>query len=253
MDNRSIDTSHRLPVFARILIFLIYLAAGGAAMLFLANRMLGVDIPFIPESCSVVSDSAVSGTTVTTPTVPDPEIPGAQIVSVGDAEQDYPQIIADRTYPDGGELLTLTAVDADGGTVWEYSADCSTRVSANGSTYDTIEWMVNGGMVYINNAHVEVLTALDLRTGEMIWAIQGCFGCPVVYDFGSDGTLYIGSSNEFYGPGCVAVSPDGRELWRVTKYFTTRRITAYDDHIQVDFDDWGYSYSVSFDLDGNEI
>ena len=177
MYSRNYSKTHRLPVFVRILIFLLYLAAGCAAMLFLANRMLGVDIPFLPESCSAVSDSSVSGT---------------DTVSGGDAQESLPdvaEIYAERTYPNGGEHLALTAVDADGSTVWEYIVDCPERIWANGSTYDTLEWMINGDTVYVNNAHEEILTALDRRNGQIIWELNGAFGCPIVYDFGSDGTL----------------------------------------------------------------
>ncbi len=231
-----------LPAIVRIAIFLGYIVAGGALITLLGCVLLGGKLPTAGNMEAAVSDSSVSFEEWDT---------GVQSEQPAAAEVSW--MNADRSYPSGGERLVLTAFAADGSMAWEYVAECGSRISANGSEYDTLEWMENGGIVYVNNAAEEVMTALDYNTGKVLWRLDGVFGCPVVYDFGADGTLYIGSTNEFYGPGCVAVSADGRELWRVTRYFTTCGITACDDHVQVDFDDMGYFYTVNFDFDGNEL
>ena len=216
----------------------------------------------MPDDSAAGNDSAVvnQNAVVDEPPVSD-EIPAAESDAPGkDAVtntvpvQNLPSKIYENwTCDDSRESLVLTALDEYGTPLWSFTEECSSRVEANDVVYRSLEWMENGNIVYINNAAAEVITAIDRTTGRTIWNVSGCYGCPTVYAFGSDGTLYIGSNNEFYGPACAAVSADGRELWRITGYYTAQNITAYDSYVHIEFNDWGYAYSVDFDLNGNKI
>lgn len=257
MDNSFSDCSsvsaHRTPLLIRTLILLVYMAAGGL-LIGMTGAFFTGEGPFVVEadrsrpghSVSCTDEENAAGSSPAVSSGDTRAIPAAPPAEVAD-------IHADRTCPGSGEMLVLTALDAQGGTVWSHTAECGSRISANGSYYDTLEWMQSGSIVYINNASAEQLLALDRRTGSELWKLNGSYGCPVVYDFGSDGTLYIGSANEFYGPSVVAVSADGQELWRVTGYSSTSGIAVHQDHVSVCFDDCGNFYAVDFDFSGNVI
>lgn len=260
-----------LPAFVRALIMLGYLAGGAILLLALSCFLFGgssgleqlasnvtdmiqsEDITMFDEAADSDGLTVSDNTADTDNTAATDELIESDVSADSDAVAAVAEISEKWICSENDEYLVLTALDKDGNPLWSVEKDCSSRINTNGTIERTLEWLENGNIVYINNASAEKLTAIDRSTGETLWQLNGCFGCPIVYDFGSDGTLYIGSRNEFYGPSCVAVSADGRELWRITKYYTAYDITVCDDYIRVDFDDWGYTYSVDFDFNGNEL
>jgi len=184
-----------------------------------------------------------------------PETTGTTPTTTTQAPQRKPAEIIDEHSKSGsrGETLVLTAVDANGGAVWKYTETCDDRFELNETYYDTLFWVVNDGIVYINNADNETVTALDYDTGAILWRAKNICCCPVTYAFGPDGTLYIGAANEMIGDNCVAISRTGEELWRIKGYDATMDIDVREDCIAIEFELWGDCYTVRFDFNGKKI
>ena len=102
-------------------------------------------------------------------------------------------------------------------------------------------------------AYIEIertLYALSLADGSIVWQLDdvgACAGGPLVDD---DGTIYLSG---YYGPHLLAVSKDGRELWRASDvdddYYRSYKLTKEGDYLKVYYESReGYKRRIIFCL-----
>ena len=108
-------------------------------------------------------------------------------------------------------------------------------------------------------AYIEIertLYALSLADGSIVWQLDdvgACAGGPLVDD---DGTIYLSG---YYGPHLLAVSKDGRELWRASDvdddYYRSYKLTKEGDYLKVYYEsrEGQTPDYLLFDKQGNHV
>ena len=108
-------------------------------------------------------------------------------------------------------------------------------------------------------AYIEIertLYALSLADGSIVWQLDdvgASAGGPLVDD---DGTIYLSG---YYGPHLLAVSKDGRELWRANDvdddYYRSYKLTKEGDYLKVYYEsrEGQTPDYLLFDKQGNQV
>lgn len=118
-------------------------------------------------------------------------------------------VIARTSMQGEGEKMVVACFDANGNSIWAVKTVTSTMTELTlteafiGGTADKPYVMVYNSMAG--------LAALDIETGEVIWANVGTsFGASISYAVDERGTMYIGG---YYGPDPICVDVNGNVLW----------------------------------------
>lgn len=158
------------------------------------------------------------------------------------------RVLCAREWDDGGEKLRASCFDAAGGFVWGlYTATPlvtelnSTNVFAGGTAEQPRLLAYNASLG---------LAAIDLASGAPAWVLNAetaQLGAGQTAAVAADGTIYVGG---FYGPDPVAISADGKVLWRSsvdgnTYWLSEIRVEGGEIAASYDAED-GYSH-VWFD------
>ena len=170
---------------------------------------------------------------------------------------------------DGSSLylcaVKLTAISADGGTLWEYTTpDCYVREPGTaqyiGTCGDVV--LLNESALYDSDNRgaaydTHRLRALDAYTGAVMWdnsEFSGA-GADCAYDDGN-GVFYLCGYN---GPDCFAVNAKGRTMWITdhvgggTRHARGIELDGENGRIRITYDETGedgiYGY---IDRDGDK-
>ena len=126
-------------------------------------------------------------------------------VSTGDAQH----VLFERMYENGTEYAVITGVDANGDTVWTHITDHFTATELS----RTDEIGIHDSM-YIFNAG-GTITALDWKTGNVLWENSDFRGASTHACFDAHGNLYVCG---YYGPHFFAVDGQGNTLSRIESF-----------------------------------
>ena len=136
---------------------------------------------------------------------------------IGDSEEMPMQVQTirfQREYADGKEYATITALDADGETVWQlqtqqYDVAQLDSVTEIGMWEDRFYYVEDGRII-----------ALDRETGETLWEVNRFQGYPAGKDaclIMEDGTIV---ATGYFGPDLTVVDKDGKLLAYLDTYDT---------------------------------
>ena len=117
----------------------------------------------------------------------------------------------ERVYADSEEYAVITALDADGETIWQHETDCY-AVAQLDSVTEIGMW--NDRFYYTEGGKI---VALNRETGEMLWENEDFSGYPAGKDaclILDDGTIV---ATGFFSPDLAVVDKDGETL----KYLAT--------------------------------
>lgn len=112
----------------------------------------------------------------------------------------------ERVYADSEEYAVITALDADGETVWELETQ-QYEVAQLDSVTEIGMW--NDRFYYAEGGKI---VALNRETGEMLWENEDFSGYPAGKDaclILDDGTIV---ATGFFGPDLAVVDKDGKTL-----------------------------------------
>lgn len=112
----------------------------------------------------------------------------------------------ERVYADSEEYAVITALDADGETVWELETQ-QYEVAQLDSVTEIGMW--NDRFYYTEGGKI---VALNRETGEMLWENEDFSGYPASKDaclILDDGTIV---ATGFFGPDLAVVDKDGKTL-----------------------------------------
>lgn len=120
----------------------------------------------------------------------------------------------ERVYADSEEYAVITALDADGETIWQQETDCY-AVAQLDSVTEIGMW--NDRFYYAEGGKI---VALNRETGEMLWENEDFSGYPAGKDaclILDDGTIV---ATGYFGPDLTVVDKDGKLLAYLDTYDT---------------------------------